>query len=119
MTPFMVQVPVVDNAIFQTYPEMGFGNNGRLLYVPSSPIRDQNPTYVNTGWLDWALYSTQPQHLLIKEVIANCADYVKWNGDHFTEIKPFDFSVSFAIIILQKHSQHCIHFVHKFYIDMP
>ena len=72
MTPFMVQVPVVDKDIIQTHPGMGFGSNSRVLYVPSSTIRDQNPTYVNTGWLDWALYSTQPQRLLIKEVVANC-----------------------------------------------
>ena len=66
MTPFMALLPLLDKKIVQTYPDMGAGGNGGLFYVPSSATVEQNPSYVQSGRLDWSSYSTQGQHLLIK-----------------------------------------------------
>ena len=102
MTPFMVHLPVVDKNIIQTYPKMGAGSNSELLYVPCSATMQQNATYVHSGRLYWALYSAQAQHLLIKEIVSSCADYITWHGDHFTEMKAFDFALSPRLKSLSK-----------------
>ena len=94
MTPFMALLPLLDKKIVQTYPDMGAGGNGGLFYIPSSATVEQNPSYVQSGRLNWSSYSTQGQHLLIKEIIGGCSDYIPWHGDHFTETKQFDFTLS-------------------------
>ena len=85
MTPFLALLPLLDEKIVQTYPDMGMGINGSLFYVPSSATVEQNPSYVQSGRLDWSSYSAQGQHLLIKEIIGGCSDYIQWHGNHFTE----------------------------------
>ena len=93
MTPFMALLPLLDKKIVQTYPDMGVGGNGGLFYIPSATV-EQNPSYVQSGRLNWSSYSAQGQHLLIKEIIGRCSDYIQWHGDHFTEMKQFDFTLS-------------------------
>ena len=90
MMPFMALLPLPDKKFVQTYPDMGAGGNGLLFYIPSSATIEQNPSYVQSGRLN----STQGQHLLIKEIIGGCSNYIQWHGDHFTEIKQFDFTLS-------------------------
>ena len=94
MMPFMALLPLLDKKIVQTYPDMGAGGNGGLFYVPSSATVEQNPSYVQSGRLDWSSYSAQGQHLLTKEIIGGCSDYMQWHRDHFTEMKQFDFTLS-------------------------
>ena len=94
MMPFMALLPLLDKKIVQTYPDMGVGGNGGLFYVPSSATVEQDPSYVQSGRLDWSSYSAQGQHLLIKEIISGCSNYIQWHGDHFTETKQFDFTLS-------------------------
>ena len=100
MTPFMVHLPVVDKNIIEAYPEMGESRNSGLLYIPSSAAMDQNATYVHSGRLDWALYSAQVQHQLIKEIVGSCANFIQWHGDHFTKIKAYDFALSVTLTTL-------------------
>ena len=73
---------------------MGAGGNGGLFYISSSATVEQNPSYVQSGRLNWSSYSAKGQHLLIKEIIGGCSDYIQWHGDHFTEMKQFDFTLS-------------------------
>ena len=94
MMPFMALLPLLDKKIVQTYPDMGVGGNRGLFYVPSSATVEQNPSYVQSGRLDWSSYSAQGQHLLIKEIIGGCSEYIQWHGDHFTETKQFDLTLS-------------------------
>ena len=54
MTPFMVLLPLLDKKIVQTYPNMGVGGKGGLFYIPSSATVEQNPSYVQSGRLDWS-----------------------------------------------------------------
>ena len=86
MTPYMVHLPVVDKNIIQAYPEMGVGSNSRLLYIPCSATMEQNAMCVHSGRLDWAFYSGQVQHFLIKEIFGSCTDYMTWHEDHFAKI---------------------------------
>ena len=94
MMPFMALLPLLDKKIVQTYPDMGAGGNRGLFYVPSSATVEQNRSYVQSGRLDWSSYSAQGQHLLIKEIIGGHSKYIQWHGDHFTETKQFDFTLS-------------------------
>ena len=93
---------------------MGEGRNSGFLYVPSSATSDQNATYVHSGRLDWALYSAQAQHQLIKEIVSSCANFIQWHGDHFAEIKAYDFALSPRLKLLSKF---CNYYPYKNNID--
>ena len=93
MMPFVALLPLLDKKIVQAHPDMGAGGNGELFYVPSATVK-QNPSYFQSGRLDCSSYSAQGQHLLMKEIISRCSNYIQWHGDHFTETKQFDFTLS-------------------------
>ena len=83
-TPFMVQLPHLNQLIVNQYPGMTQGPNNGMFYVPSSASKNQDASYnLRKSRLDWELYAVKPRFRLIKEVVSNLSKSIIWHSKPF------------------------------------